>query len=71
MPPREECRRCGRRIPTRRLGTGFCSDKCERKQHAEDEASREMEREYQDVDDGDYIAARVAERDDLPPSPFD
>jgi hypothetical protein len=24
-----------------------------------------------DVDDGDYIAARVAERDDLPPSPFD
>lgn len=27
--------------------------------------------ERDDVDDGDYIAERVAERDDIPPSPYE
>ncbi len=37
------CMRCGRGIPSRREGTGYCSQKCEDKQIAVDRANQKEE----------------------------
>lgn len=46
----KECIRCGRRIPARMAGAGFCSQKCGKQQDAADRESAELEAELEDYD---------------------
>lgn len=48
MSDRQECGRCGRGIPPRRHDTGFCSDRCARRQRDEDRDSAESERAHEE-----------------------
>jgi hypothetical protein len=48
MTDKPQCWRCGRRIPKRREGTHFCTDRCAREQQHADEESARSEREYQE-----------------------
>lgn len=48
----EECARCGDVVRRTRRGTGFCTARCEREQLGADEASRKVEEQFTEDQQG-------------------
>lgn len=55
----ESCQRCGRNVPTRMRGTGFCTVRCVRLQRQSDAENAENERQY--VEAGEALAEMAEE----------